>query len=575
MNPSEAEGPSAKRDITYEILEERISYLELLKSFHDEILKIIRIYTSTDHFTSQRCLQEIVNFIQRRFDLYLVDIFLHDGISDELILYVAAGDASTNPWVKSLRVKLDEGLCGHCARTGETIVARDVRKDARYIRTSFRDTRAELVVPIRIKNRVVGVLDLQDRSMGRFKKDFVTLMEDLAVNVGFVLENKRLYDDLKHYSGHLEKKVDDKVLELQRSEERYRTIVENSSNLILTSDESGNITWANRSALNVLGYDRIELEGLNVSRIVRKGHMHKLYTVFKDLSESRDPKAMVLEIVTKNNETRVVEITCAPLREKGLFVGAELSMLDVTDRTVIEKLKKNYMKTLEEEVVQRTTEIKDTQRAAILAIASLAESIDYDTEGHIQRIRLYCRVLAEELRDNPKYREEITDDYIDLLFDLSPLHDLGKVGIRDYILQKRGKLTDQEFSKMKEHTVIGARALRMAGEMIHRDSIFAIAEMIARFHHERWDGRGYPEVEIDGEARPLRGEEIPLCARIVALADVYDALTSKRPYKAPYPHDRARDMIVEQKGKHFDPSVVEAFLSREEDFIQIRRRFPE
>ena len=162
-----------------------------------------------------------------------------------------------------------------------------------------------------------------------------------------------------------------------------------------------------------------------------------------------------------------------------------------------------------------------------------------------------------------------------MIFDLSPLHDLGKVGIRDYILQKPDKLTSDEFEKMKDHAEIGARALRMAGEMIHRESIFSIGEMIARFHHEKWDGSGYPAVEINGENRPLRGEEIPLCARIVALADVYDALTSKRPYKMPFPHDKARDMICAQAGKHFDPEVVQAFVRREQEFIGIRNQFPD
>ena len=314
---------------------------------------------------------------------------------------------------------------------------------------------------------------------------------------------------------------------------------------------------------------------LNLSKVVKKGHMHKVFNIFKAMGNSNEPQIEHLEIVTCEGETRVVDVTWAPLRENGKFTGTELSMQDVTDKTVIDKLKKNYMKTLEGEVVSRTKEIKDTQRAAILAIANLAESIDDDTGGHIQRMRHYSRVIAEELKNHPKYKHEITDEYVEMIFDLSPLHDLGKVGIRDYILQKTDKLTKEEFEKMKEHTVIGARALRMAGEMIHRDSVFAIAEMIARFHHEKWDGTGYPAVDINGEFRPLKGEEIPLCARIVALADVYDALTSKRPYKMPFPHEVAKDMMLKQSGKHFDPAVVDAFKVREQEFIRIREQFPE
>jgi putative two-component system response regulator len=286
-------------------------------------------------------------------------------------------------------------------------------------------------------------------------------------------------------------------------------------------------------------------------------------------------RAQRIDVITRRGEERTAEMSCNPLREHGAYVGLELTLRDITDRVVIEKLKKNYTDSLEEAVIARTSEIKDTQRAAILAIANLAESIDDDTGGHIQRIQHYTRVLGEELRKLPKYREEVTEEYVELIHDLSPLHDLGKVGIRDYILQKTDKLTSDEFEKMKEHTAIGAHALFMAGQMIHRESIFSIGEMIAHYHHEKWDGTGYPEVDIGGEHRPLRGEEIPLCARIVALADVYDALTSKRPYKMPFPHEKVREMVIAQSGKHFDPEVVQAFLRREHDFIRIREQFPD
>jgi putative two-component system response regulator len=185
----------------------------------------------------------------------------------------------------------------------------------------------------------------------------------------------------------------------------------------------------------------------------------------------------------------------------------------------------------------------------------------------------YARVIAEELRSWPKYAEIVTEEYAELIYDLSPLHDIGKVAIRDSILMKEDKLTAEEFDKMKEHTEIGANALRMAGRLIHRESLFAMAEMIARFHHQWWDGTGYPTVKIGEETRPLRGEEIPLCARIVALADVYDALTSRRPYKEPYPHETAKQMITKDAGRHFDPDCVQAFANREPEILAIRQRW--
>ncbi|HEX7896173.1 MAG TPA: PAS domain S-box protein [Planctomycetota bacterium] len=366
-----------------------------------------------------------------------------------------------------------------------------------------------------------------------------------------------------------------KLDELRKSEERYRTIVENAADPIFMADAKGNLTWVNQAMCSHLGYLRQELLGLNLGKVAKKGFAHRLFTILREASEGRDTKPVQIEFVTKTGEERTVEFACAPVRDNGSTTGVEGAFRDITDRVVIDKLKKNYMKSLEEAVVERTSEIKETQRAAILAIANLAESIDDDTGGHLQRIRSYCKVLAEELRADSRYKDSITEEYCEMIYDLSPLHDLGKVGIRDYILQKPDKLTPEEFEKMKDHAEIGARALRMAGEMIHRESIFSIGEMIARFHHEKWDGSGYPAVDINGEKRPLRGEEIPLCARIVALADVYDALTSKRPYKMPFPHERAREMILAQSAKHFDPEVVQAFVRREQEFLAIRGQYPD
>ena len=553
----------------------RTSYLEGMKSFQDEMVKIIRIYTSNENFTSERCLQEIVGYIARKFEIALASILLIDEMARELVLYVCAGDESLQPLVKNFRVPLGSGVSGHCARTGELIVAEDVTKDERYIGGPLPDTRSEICVPIKIKNRIVGVLDLQDRTAGRFQQDFGRLMDDIALNIGFVLETKQLYDDLKRYNEQLERKVAQKVQELQKTEERYRDIVENATDAIFMTDLEGHFTWVNRATCSALGYLRKEMSGMNMGRIVKKGHLHKLFVALRDAREGREVKSMQLELLTKSGEERTVEFACSPVRENGATSALEGTFRDVTDRVIIEKLKKNYTNSLEEAVVERTTEIKETQRAAILAIATLAESIDDDTGGHLERIRHYCKALATDLRQNSRYRDQITEEYVELIYDLSPLHDLGKVGIRDYILQKPDKLTSEEFEKMKDHAEIGARALRMAGEMIHRESIFSIGEMIARYHHEKWDGTGYPDVDINGEHRPLRGEEIPLCARIVATADVYDALTSKRPYKMPFPHEKAREMITGQSGKHFDPEVVQSFLRCEQEFISIRSKFPD
>ncbi|MDP6959399.1 MAG: PAS domain S-box protein, partial [Planctomycetota bacterium] len=434
---------------------------------------------------------------------------------------------------------------------------------------------SKMCIPIKSKHRIVGVLDLEDMDRKRLGEDLRPLMEDLALNIGFVLENKRLYDDLKDYSEQLERKVEEKVQALRKSENRYRTIVENATDAIITTDLNGHLSWANRGFCELVDMEENEWEDMNISRIVKKGNLHRIFSSLRKVANGEEVKPFPLHILTQSGDERIVEIACTGIRENNRISGMEATLRDVTEKMVVDKLRKNYLQKLEEEVIHRTAEIKDTQRASILAIANLAESIDDDTGGHIQRIQYYSKALADQLRKDSPYRDQLTEEYAELIYDLSPLHDLGKVGIRDYILQKPDKLTSEEFEKMKDHTEIGAHALRMAGAMIHRESIFSIGEMIARFHHEKWDGSGYPAVQVGDEKRPLKGEEIPLCARIVATADVYDALTSKRPYKMPFPHEKAKEMIVNDSGKHFDPTIVKAFLECEEQFIEIRKQFPD
>lgn len=561
--------------IGVELLEERIAHLQFLQLVHEEILKLIRRYISAEPCTSEQCLQEIVQFIQKKFDVYGVDIFLMDEVARELVLYVAAGEEDCKPYLKQYRLGLGEGTMGLSAKEEKTLVVHDGADDPGYARGLFPRMQSELCVPIRMRNRLVGVLGLQEKIKNRFTKEFVQLIEHISMNIGFVLENTKLYDDLRRHSEQLEKKVEGKVLELKRSEERYRSMLENVTEPLIVLDRGCHIQWLNRAAVALLGSPREELIGVNVARVVRKGHVHFIHKIFREVMEGREVRGQTLELVLGGGEGCSVELAACAVSENGNIGGMELLLRDVTEKMVIDKLRKNYTQTLEGAVNQRIQEIKDTQRAAILAIANLAESIDDDTGGHIERIQHYARILAEDLREHSPYNDQITEDYIELVYDLSPLHDLGKVGIRDYILQKTDRLSEEEFEIMKTHTEIGARALRMAGEMIHHENLFSIGEMIALFHHEKWDGNGYPAIDINGEFRPLRGEEIPLCARIVALADVYDALTSKRPYKMPFPHEKAREMIVKQSGKHFDPEVVAAFLRREREFIDIRNRFPE
>ncbi|MBN2022142.1 MAG: response regulator [Pirellulales bacterium] len=218
---------------------------------------------------------------------------------------------------------------------------------------------------------------------------------------------------------------------------------------------------------------------------------------------------------------------------------------------------------LEELVEQRSSEVIATRDVAIFALAKLADSRDPETGEHLERMRNYSRLLAEEISLAGPFAEDVDQQFIENIYQSAPLHDIGKVGIPDAILLKPGRLTPEEFEVMKEHTLIGADALKEATEQGICGGFLDMAAIIARSHHERFDGTGYP----DG----LVGLDIPLAARIAALADVYDALTSPRVYKPAYDLDVARQMIVEEKGKHFDPVLVDAFLAREGEFREIAR----
>jgi putative two-component system response regulator len=223
---------------------------------------------------------------------------------------------------------------------------------------------------------------------------------------------------------------------------------------------------------------------------------------------------------------------------------------------------------LRDEVEKRTQEIVAIQDVTILAMASLAETRDNETGNHIRRTQLYVRVLAEKLRTHPRFAWFLTDENVDLLYKSAPLHDIGKVGVPDQVLLKPDKLDDEERSVMNTHTTLGYNAIDTAEKRLGVNMKFlSLAKEIAQSHQEKWDGSGYPE--------GLEGEDIPISARLMALADVYDALISERVYKPSLTHDEARDIIVEGKGSHFDPDVVDAFLATEDEFRKIASQYSE
>ena len=299
-----------------------------------------------------------------------------------------------------------------------------------------------------------------------------------------------------------------------------------------------------------------EMDGIEVCRIIKSNPLTKVIPVVIITAHGDDEHHLkALDAGADDFLTKPYKVHFLKARLKSL-----LALKLMNDASL------GYQESLKRMNVELMEKLISTQDVTIVALAKLAEFRDPETGEHLERMREYTRLIAHKLRELPKYRYYISDRYIENLYKSSPLHDIGKVGIRDDVLLKPGKLSQDEFELMKLHTTIGGDALASATQFSGLDRSFLdMGKEIAYSHHEKWNGAGYPS--------ELKGEQIPLSARILAIADVYDALTSKRVYKEAFTHDQARRIIVEECESHFDPEVLRTFLDLEEQFIDIRNRY--
>ena len=341
---------------------------------------------------------------------------------------------------------------------------------------------------------------------------------------------------------------------LMISERNHAMLLDTILSSIIYVDPLGRIVNWNYTAEQLYGYSREEVTGVEFDSLFRS-------------SLQRPSITDIFELVTQN-EGRYLEAEVPRKRKDGSMVYTYASYSSIPDTSgetiaysVVEKDLTERVN-LEKKLRESLDQIKETQSATIFGFAHLTDYRDKDTGKHLRRIRQYVRVLAISLRGRPEYRDYITKGYLDDLCLSSVLHDVGKVAIEDSILLKKGKLTSEEFARIQHHTTKGGDALREVDSHLKRQSFLTLGKEIAYYHHERWDGKGYPEGR--------RGPDIPLSARIVALADVYDAVTSDRPYRDALPHEEARQIITEGRGTQFDPDLVDAFLANAEVFDRIR-----
>ena len=340
---------------------------------------------------------------------------------------------------------------------------------------------------------------------------------------------------------------------LRESEEKYRTILESIEEGYYEVGLDGRLRFVNDSTCRILGRARAELLGLDLRGFLadeeRPDPGRHLRRVPPHGTGGEGLRVRAAAPRARCSTSRAPPRRCAV--RSGDLAGFRGMLRDRTER-----------KRLEMDLLDSNRKLQHARAATILGLAKLAEYRDEGTGTHLERIREYARMLAEELGRLPSNRQAIDQRFIDDIYQSAILHDIGKVGIPDAVLLKPGELTSEEFEIIKRHTVFGGDAITAIQAQIEGRTFLNLGREIAYNHHEKWDGSGYP--------CGLRADAIPLAARIVAVADVYDALTTRRFYKEAFSHAKACHIIRDLKGSHFDPEVVEAFLTLEDQFNRVR-----
>ncbi len=289
------------------------------------------------------------------------------------------------------------------------------------------------------------------------------------------------------------------------------------------------------------------MSGIDVCRILKSNpNTHHIPIIMLTAMAERESNLAAIEAGAEDFVSKPFDPALLEARVRSAIRSKTLQDQVMDYRCQLE----NEKGLLEQKVAERTAQVRRTRQVTVFSLAKLAESRDPETGDHLERVRCYARDLAQYLLDTLGYRSpDLNEEYPKRIFDSSPLHDIGKVGIPDRILLKPGKLSPEEFAIMKTHTLIGGDTLRAADIEAGTNSFLTMGRDIAYSHHEKWDGSGYP--------LGIAGEEIPLASRIVAVADVYDALSSKRPYKEPFTHERSMKIIIEGRG----PTSIRTWLT--------------
>jgi len=363
-------------------------------------------------------------------------------------------------------------------------------------------------------------------------------------------------EKLAQHADYLEQEVKRRTAEQKASEQRYRILYEAIADDVVLVAEDGKILQANSSYQEHF-YGGAPPPGASFFDAVQPRDRHRVQTDLLHRLEQGSPVADCrLTLQSHHNLPVEVEINGALLARNDNKLGLQLVLRDIGIRQALEQ---NLLASLDK--------IRQTENAAILALAKLSEYRDVTPGNHLERIREYCRLLAEELSQHPEFAAVVTPAYIQNLYQGVILHDIGKVAIPDDILQKIGPLDAREEALQRLHAIKGGDVIKAMEAEVKGSGFLAVAQNVAYYHHERWDGQGYPY--------GLHGDQIPLEARIMALADAYEELTAALEPAQRMPHRDAVQRIVEEVGQHFDPAVVDAFVVQQDAFDRVRRSHAE
>lgn len=318
-------------------------------------------------------------------------------------------------------------------------------------------------------------------------------------------------------------------------------------------DMKGYFTFVNPAVCDILAYTQDELIGMNHTRLMDKATAENMVRIYARIAKTDlAMDGIEIDLKSKDGLIRTVDSSVSMVRDvDGNPMRFRGILRDITEKKI-----------LEEELGERHQKTLKARNAMILCLAKLAEYRDKDVGSHLERIQAFSEIMAREMANHSQFKDHITEKFIADIGLASILHDIGKVGIPDAVLLKPGKLTAEEFDTIKQHSRMGSDALKDIEVKYHAETFISMAKEISLYHHERWNGKGYPE--------GLQGDQIPLAARIVSLVDVYDALTCKLVYKEAFSHDQAIKIIVKERGQQFDPDVVDAFMTRNKEFVNVQ-----